>query len=252
MKRLLQVLTVVFAVTRSFAATDAALDTPLPSLDSIIPGMIDKANQDNADEHTFKNHYSFTRTRINDTLNSSGTVTSHTAKSSDKTPWPTNAPPKVRKHRPAPTIGDDQKQDQFDKNDFVLTRDIVDRFALTMTNREIINGRPTLVIHFTPKSGTLPDNNIKDRFINHAAGTLWIDEQDHAVAKADVHLTQQVNVFGGLAGAVWKFHFTLNRGRTEDGLYYVNSMDWHLEGREVLFSRYLNYHEAWTNVRKTQ
>jgi len=252
MKRLIQILTVVFAVSRSFAAAEPASDAPSPPLDTVINGVIDKANKDNADERTFKDHYSFTRTRVTDYENSDGDVTSHTQKSSDKTPWPTNAPPKVRKHHPTTTASDDQKQDQFDKDDFVLTHDIVDRFDLTMTNRVTLNGRPTLVITFTPKSGKLPENNIKDRFINHAAGTLWIDEQDYAVAKADVHLIQQVNVFGGLAGAVWKFHFTLNRGRTDDGLWYVLSMNWHLEGREVLFSRYMDYHEMWTNVRKTQ
>lgn len=253
MKRLVQTFAVIFAVARSFAATDAALDAPLPPLDKVIPGVIDQANQENGDEKLFKDHYSYTRMRVTNYLNSDGDVTSHTEKTSDKSPWPTNAPPKVRKHHPTTTTATaDQKENQFDKKDFVLTRDMVDRFELTMTNRVLIRGRPTLVISFQPKSGKLPENNIKDRFINHAAGTLWIDEQDYAVAKADVHLTQQVNVFGGVAGAVWKFHFTLDRARTDDGLWYVLNMNWHLEGREVVFSRYMDYHELWTNVRKTQ
>ncbi|HEX4341750.1 MAG TPA: hypothetical protein VH255_00065 [Verrucomicrobiae bacterium] len=253
MKRLLQIIAALFTVSRLFAAEDTALAAPLPPLDTVIQGVIDQANRENGDEQLFKQHYSYTRARITDYLNSDGDVKSTQQKTSDKSPWPTNAPPRVRKnHAPAKPLTPEQKEAAFDKKDFVLTRDLVDRFDLTLVDREMIRGRPTLLINFKPKSGPLPDNNIKDRFINHAAGQLWIDEKDYAVTKADVHLTQQVNFFGGVAGAIWKFNFTLDRGRTDDGLWYILNMNWHLEGREVLFSKYMDYHELWTNVRKTQ
>ena len=70
-----------------------------------------------------------------------------------------------------------------------------------------------------------------------------MDEADYAIAKADLHLTQQVNVLGGLVGAVWKFTYSFERDRTPEGFWFARHVDWHLEGREVFFHRIVDYHE---------
>ena len=70
-----------------------------------------------------------------------------------------------------------------------------------------------------------------------------MDEADYAIAKANLHLTQQVNVLGGLVGAVWKFTYSFDRERTPEGFWYARHVDWHLEGREVVFHRIVDYHE---------
>jgi hypothetical protein len=69
--------------------------------------------------------------------------------------------------------------------------------------------------------------------------------------KADVHLTQKVNVGFGLIGAVWKFDYGFERGRTDDGLWFTRDVNWHLEGREVVINRQVDYHEKMIDIRRT-
>ena len=68
-----------------------------------------------------------------------------------------------------------------------------------------------IVVDFKPLNDHLPVNQFADKFINKAAGRVWIDEEDYAIAQAHLHLTQQVNVLGGLVGAVWKFTYAFTR-----------------------------------------
>src|SRR5205823_5344564 len=89
----------------------------------------------------------------------------------------------------------------FEKRDFTLNDDLLGRFQFTLAGREMVNGRPMLILDFRPANKKLPERHIKDKFINKAAGRLWVDEADYVLAKADVHLTETVNVFGGLVGA---------------------------------------------------
>jgi hypothetical protein len=106
----------------------------------------------------------------------------------------------------------------------------------------MVNGRSAIVVDFKPKSD-LPVNGIADKFINKAAGRAWIDEEDYAIAQAKLRLTEKVNVLGGLVGSVWKFTYEFTRLRTPEGFWFCRQMDWHLEGREVIVNRIVDYHE---------
>jgi hypothetical protein len=127
---------------------------------------------------------------------------------------------------------------------------LVKRFQLTLVGREMLNGRPSLVVDFKPASNDLPANSLADKFINKAAGRVWIDEADYAIVQAQIYLTQQVNVLGGLVGAVWKFTYGFTRLRTPEGYWFARRLDWHLEGREVVFNRIVDYHERKLNEQK--
>jgi hypothetical protein len=119
-----------------------------------------------------------------------------------------------------------------------------------MIGRDEINGRPALVIDFKPAQKTLPERSLKDKFINKAAGRVWVDERDYAVAKADLHLTERVSVVGGLVGAVSKFTYQFLRERTEDGIWFARDVKWHLEGREIFIRKTIDYREQNTDVKK--
>ena len=127
---------------------------------------------------------------------------------------------------------------------------LIKRFQFTLVGREMLNGRPTLVADFKPASDHLAVNSFADKFINKAAGRVWIDEEDYAIAQAHLYLTQQVDVLGGLVGAVWKFTYAFTRVRTPEGYWFARNMDWHLEGREVVFNRIVDYHVRKLNEQK--
>ena len=50
---------------------------------------------------------------------------------------------------------------------------------------------------------------------------------------------------------MWKFDYGFERERTDDGLWFTRGVDWHLEGREVVFNRKVDYHEKMIDVHRT-
>lgn len=226
----------------------------LPQLDFVIQHVMAESSREADLDRAFKQHYSYTRTRVTEYRYSDGDLKSREEKTNESQPRPATATHHAQTAgRPAEATLDGEKVHgkAFDRNDFLLNPDLLNRFQFTLVGRETINGRPALVVDFQPKSDDLPEHNIKDRFINRAAGRIWVDEQDYALVKVDVHLTQRVNVFGGLVGAVWNCTYSFDRARTSDGFWFVRHVDWHLEGRAVVVRRIVDYHEQWTNVRKT-
>jgi hypothetical protein len=243
----------------SRAQTNAAIaaDTkPLPTVDYLLQQVVARAvNQEDANDNLFDMNYQYTRTRTWEYRNSSGQLTSRDAKSSvENKPLRIAAkaarlaaaskpvPPPVVKDEPVSETHSNIRGKALKVKDFSIPN-LIKRFQFTLVGREMLNGRPTLVADFKPVSDELPVNSLADKFINKAAGRVWIDEEDYAIAQGKVYLSQPVNILGGLVGAVWKFTYDFTRARTPEGYWFARSLDWHLEGREVVFNRIVDYHE---------
>ena len=137
----------------------------------------------------------------------------------------------------------------MDKKDFPLDQHLLNRFQFTIVGRELRNGRPTLVLDFQPKKN-LSAHSLKDHFLNKAAGRVWLDEHDYALVQTNVHLTEGVNILGGVAGAVNHLSYYLDRDRTPDGLWFTKAVKWHLDARELLARKILDHQEEYFNLRK--
>jgi hypothetical protein len=133
-----------------------------------------------------------------------------------------------------------------------LDGDLLKRYEFTFVKHETLNGRPAYVLDFKPVNGRLPERGIRDKFINKAAGRVWIDEADAAVSRADLYLTKRVDVVGGLVGAVWKFNCTMERERTGEGYWFVRRSQWNLEGRQAWMKRFVTSKEERTELQKCE
>lgn len=228
---------------------DHADQTPLPSLETIIKNAVEHSKKEPENDRLFQQRYEFIRTKFTEYRNGDGELTKREGKTNINHVRIASAKPK-----PAPAVQTPKRQtetkpsNRIDKNNILLNEDLFSRFQFTLIGREQIAGRTALVLDFKPASKKLPNNNFKDRFINIAAGRVWMDEEDFALTKADLHLTEKVNVIGGIVGAIGKFNCTLDRERTTDGLWFTRDMDWHLEGRVALAHRTIDYHEEKTGV----
>jgi len=250
---LLSLVRLVSAQTNVPALVDSK---PLPTIDFLLQQVVARAvGKEDENDNLFAMNYQYTRTRTWEYRNSSGELTSREAKSSAE-----NKPLRIatkaarfalaNKPVPSPVVRDEPVSETHSNirgkalkvKDYSIPN-LIKRFQFTLVGREMLNGRPTLVADFKPASDQLPVNSLADRFINKAAGRVWIDEEDYAIAQAKLHLTQQVNILGGLAGAIWKFTYDFTRIRTPEGYWFARSLDWHLEGREVIFNRIVDYHE---------
>ena len=235
-------------------------DPPLPTLQEIFPHVVERAQRESENDRSFESQFSFVKSKVTETLNSKGEVKKHEAKIS------TNNPAlKKLAGRPAPVQSRALENGQpvsdrpakgrgkaSEKEKFVVNDDFVKRFEFTLVGRETLNGRPALVLDFVPAKARLPERDLKDKFFSKTAGRVWLDEEDYAIAKGALRLTDRVNVVGGLVGAVWKLNFGFERERTEEGLWFAREAHWHLEGRELFTNRTMDYHEERTDVRRAQ
>ena len=241
----------------------ASSDPSLPTFNSLFQHVLQRAKEEGNNDHAFDAEYRYTRSKITEFRNSAGQLKKREVNIGIHVP--ATAAPAHTKPAPAPAAApkpDPEKNEavsdthsnvrgqQVKKSDILLNEDLVSRFQFTIVRRELLNGRPAFVVDFVPANKKLPERNLKERFINKAAGRIWIDADDYSLVKADIHLTQQVNVGWGLVGAVWKFHYSFERKRTADGLWFPSRVDWHLEGREVVVNRIVDYHETTGAVRK--
>ena len=247
---------VLIAITLLLIATIPALadraDQPLPPLETIIKNAVEHSKKEPENDRLFQQRYEFIRTKITEYRNGDGELTKREQKTNINHVRIASAHPAAKpKAAPLRTPKAEAKPrdpNKVDKNDILLNEDLFSRFQFNLIGREQIGGRSALVLDFKPANKKLPNNNFKDRFINIAAGRLWVDEEEAALVKADLHLTEKVNVIGGIVGAVGKFNCTLDRARTTDGLWFTRAMDWHLEGRVALAHRTIDYHEEKTGV----
>ena len=262
MKTKLLILAALLSLARLMPAqtNDVSLaDTkPLPTMDFLLQQVVARAvSKEDENDNLFAMNYQYTRTRTWEYRNSSGKLTHREEKSSVEN-RPLHLAEKAARlaagtqpaPSPAPAVKNEPVSDSHSNiqgkalkvKDYSIPN-LVKRFQFTLVGREMLNGRPSLVVDFKPLNDHLPVNQFADNFINKAAGRVWIDEGDYAIAQAQLHLTQQVNVLYGIVGAVWKFTYQFTRVRTPEGYWFARSMDWHLEGREVVVNRIVDYHE---------
>ena len=239
---------------------ESIAEPPLPSVATVLKSVARQTEKESDNDRAFNQRYGYTRTKVTEYRNAKGDLKKREERKISNQP---SAVPVASRAQPAgpllePNISNEAVTEAsanvrgkaFEKRDFSINDDLLGRFEFDLTGRETINGRPTLLLDFKPAKKNLPERNIKDRFINKAAGRVWVDEADYVIAKADVYLTETVNVVGGLVGAVWKFNYSFDRERTLEGLWFTRAVDWHLEGREVVLRRAIDYHEGKTGVRK--
>lgn len=101
----------------------------------------------------------------------------------------------------------------------LATQELVDRFEFKITKREVIEGRPTLVVTFTPKPGA-PEKTMEDKVFQHVFGTVWVDEHEAEVAKLDASVRGPIPLgWFGAVGSLNKFHAMLERSRMPDGVW---------------------------------
>ncbi|HKS35666.1 MAG TPA: hypothetical protein VJW76_00650 [Verrucomicrobiae bacterium] len=263
MKSILKWSVVAMLVLGDHASVRAELETnSLPKVDDLLKRVLERAQEEVRNDREFKARYAFTRTKVREYRNSQGKLKSRQEKRIESNPPPQVLPVA---YEPSPadanedsiTAGKELRQDPngdvkgqpFKKSDFPVTDELLKRFRFELAGRETIDGRAALVVDFKPASKNLPVRNFKDRFINKAAGRVWVDEGDAALVKADVHLTESVSVVGGLVGAVHKCRYAFQRGRTPEGLWFTSQIDWRVEGRQVFTTKSIDGHERRTNVR---
>jgi len=222
---------------------ESAGGPPLPSVDSVLERLAEHSQTEAANDLAFKQRYHFTRTKAFEVRDSKGELNKRELKTQAnkpvRNPEKLDAATKTRDGVPGKSGR---------KSDFAVDRNFLQRFEFTLVGREIINDRPTLILDLVPAAKKPPEPELKDRIINKMAGRVWVDEAESVLVQADFHLTEKVNVVGGIVGAIMSFSLSFNRARTAEGLWFTPRLDWQLDAREVFVRRTMAVHEEITEV----
>ena len=102
----------------------------------------------------------------------------------------------------------------------LVTPELLGRYQFAVENRVVLSNRPTLVLTFKPKGGSLPSETVQDKLLNRMAGRVWIDEADADTAKLEVGLVEPISLgWFGFLGSLSRCDLSLERQRMPDGVW---------------------------------
>lgn len=138
--------------------------------------------------------------------------------------------------RPPQTGGGNPRDGRRVTSREVVSAEVLRRFAFEVEGQETIQGRPSWCLSFRPgpdKKSRDPSNGQLDRFLEHLQGRLWIDQQEHELARLECWIKEPVRVMGGL-GALERLDLKLERTRFEDGTWYTQKSVTDIISRKLL------------------
>lgn len=235
----------------------AAADTAPVSQDDLRAFVLEVAQRSRVAESApeqFESRYDFVHTKITEERNLKGHLRKREVERVPNQPaaTDTNGPGgSTRDHAESSTASKGAKADkELSRDDFPLDAELLSRFHFTSMGEETVRGRSQRVIWFEPASGPLAVQSFKDKYINQTAGRLWIDAELLMLTRAQIHLRKPVNVWGGILGVVWEFHFALDREQTPEGDWYTRKVQWHLKGRKLFVGKIIDFNEERADVRR--
>ena len=203
----------------------AAIDRPLPDINLL---MLQVEAQEKASEATIR-HYIYHVTHVEQDLDSHGTVKKTTTEERERF-WVNGVFVNRLLSRDGKAIPDEERKKQnaeIDKRiaaakeqaaareagsappakkndaDEVTFARFLELGAFSNPQRVTMNGRDTIRVDYNgdPKAKT---HNLLEGAIHDLAGTVWVDEQDHALVRVEGHFFDDFKVGGGLLADIHK------------------------------------------------
>jgi hypothetical protein len=214
-------------VTASVSAATA--DLPPPEV------VLRKVSQRARSQHNPQpeGYYLCTKQTVTEEMDTSGRITNRKVKVGQSHSFPGGA-------------ADAQKWSN--KNGVNLDEELLRRFTFTVAQRETIGGRPALLLTFIPKDPLPPIRRFQDRLLNRAIGTIWVDESDYEIVKANLALSEPVSF--GILGAVESFSFSFERERDPEGKWLTRWTDTMVNARKFLKPIQLRKRVDWTSFKR--
>jgi hypothetical protein len=217
-------------LTSSWAAP-ASPTEPLPTADQVLRELAKRSQNPRLSDSS--PCYLCTKRTVTEELDSSGRVTHRKVNVGES-------------HLDPSAVKDANKWGS--QNGVKLNEDLLQRFQFTLSHRELLNGRSTLVLTFVPNNPPAPVRQFQDRLLNQAIGTLWIDAEDYELAKANLFLGQPVSF--GILGAVQRLTFGFERTRAADGAWLMKWTDTFFKGRKFIIPVQLRKRVDCTDFRR--
>ena len=135
---------------------------------------------------------------------------------------------------------EDAKGKQTDPrgNDEVTVSRLLELGSFTHPRRVQLNGRDTIVADYVGDPNAKTKNSFEN-VIRDMAGTIWIDEQDRAIAQLEGHFVNGFKIGGGLLVSIQKgTNFSLQQTRVNGEVWLPAHVEGHGEARAFLFFKF--------------
>jgi hypothetical protein len=249
-------------------ATDARAHEEAPSIQTMLTNIMTRMSC--VQTQGFRGKYSYTKVKAQEELSSKGTVKEKDEKmyavypiygrpfsklvQSDGKPlaYPERRKEEEREVTTRQRWEEVKSEPYVSKKDLPLTLEILNRFDFKVQGRDTLNGRPVWVLTFKPRGNDLPENKIQDRVVNKMGGTVWVDAEEFEIAKADLHLIENVSLVGGIVGTLRRLNYQLERKRVDEGVWFTAKSEADIEGRQVVVSRHVKLREECTDFKKVE
>jgi hypothetical protein len=104
--------------------------------------------------------------------------------------------------------------------------------------RETFHGRPTIIFDFAGRRDAKTHGFAEDAS-KKIAGTLWVDERDHQVARMEAHFTDNFHIGGGLVANVQKgSSFYFDQAPVNGEIWFPTNAEGRVEARVLLLKGY--------------
>jgi len=113
---------------------------------------------------------------------------------------------------------------------------ILERYDFRAVGREDVEGRPAIVLDFTPLPGSRPIEH--DAVLRNLAGRVWMDEAEREVVRAEVRNTAGMKFFLGLGASVSAVKGTFEFRKVGDTLWLPVRDETRAAGRMLLFKSF--------------
>lgn len=134
-----------------------------------------------------------------------------------------------------------------------VVEDVAAMLDVKLDHRDVLDGRETLVLTFTPKRGVEPKTR-EGRLARGFAGQIWVDEQAQEVARVDAKAIDDLSFGYGVLGRLNKgATVTVRRQPVDGNLWLPVSIRFNGEGRALMYLRKLtiNFAVDWYDYRRT-
>lgn len=112
---------------------------------------------------------------------------------------------------------------------------LLERYALKIAGREILDGRPALKIRVDPLPGMFKDGKIALRILERMAGWAWVAEDSLELLRVDVANVSPISIGFGLAARVSLLQGSYRRKAYPGGAWFADDLTIRVKARIFLF-----------------
>lgn len=109
---------------------------------------------------------------------------------------------------------------------------VLARYDFRSVAREDVDGRPAIVMDFTPRPGKRDLDG--DWVLRNLAGRIWVDEEEREIVRAEMRNTSKIKVALGIGASVSELAFALRFHKVDQGVWLPLRVEAQAVGRLAL------------------